>query len=66
MAKVTDKNPGTYGRTPLHFAASMGRLEMCKLILENVNDKNPVDNNGKTPKDIAKEYNELEIVKLFS
>ena len=66
MAKVADKNPATDGSIPLHFAAGMGCFEMCKLILENVNDKNPVDNNGKTPKDIANEYNELEIVKLFS
>ena len=67
MAKVADKNPAAAcGGTPLHFAACMGRLEMCKVILENVNDKNPVDNNGKTPKDIAKKYNDLEIVKLFS
>ena len=66
MAKVADKNPATHGYTPLHMAARMGHLEMCRVILENVNDKSPVDRNGQTPKDIAKEVNELEIVKLFS
>ena len=48
------------------MAAFFGKLELCKLILENVNDKNPVDHLGFTPKDNAEERNHLEIVKLFS
>ena len=54
------------GFTPLQIAARSGNLEMCRLILENVNDKSPIDANGKTPKDVAEEFNHLEIVKLFS
>ena len=66
MEKVADKNPFYRGWTPLHFAAIDGHLEVCKLILENVKDKNPVSNNGRTPMDLAKSRNHLEIVKLFS
>ena len=66
LEKVADKIPLHYGYTPLHFAAGQGHLEMCRLILENVNDKSPVDANGQTPKEVAEEFNNLEIVKLFT
>ena len=37
--------------TPLHCAAKMGRLEICRLIMRNLVDKNPVDRfqGGVTP-----------------
>ena len=54
MAKIKAKNSRDHlGRTPLHWAAMGGQFEMCRFILENVNDKNPADNNGKTPTDMA-------------
>ena len=65
MEKVADKNPLSGGCTPLHLAAICGRLEMCRLILENVNDKHPVTTDGRTPMDLAKTGNYLEIVRLF-
>ena len=66
METVADKNPPFLGGTPLHMAAMEGRLEMCRLILENVSDKNPVNHLGQSPRYLAKYYNHLEIVKLFS
>ena len=36
-------------RTPLHLTAGNGNLELCKLIIENVQEKNPKDNKGRTP-----------------
>ena len=36
-------------QTPLHYAAKEGHGQICKLLLENVKDKNPVDNFGDTP-----------------
>ena len=32
---------GFYSNTPLHLAAKNGNLSVCKLIIENVSDKNP-------------------------
>ena len=49
-----DKNPFcNLGRdrdlSPLHLAAGCGLLEVCKLILQHVQDKNPEARNGWTP-----------------
>ena len=57
MGKLKNKNPGTISRlnengmTPLHYAAFNGHLRVCKLIIENVSDKNPssVNSDGNTP-----------------
>ena len=38
-----------FGSTVLHEAAIEGHLEICKLIVSEVNDKNPLDNQGRTP-----------------
>ena len=48
-----DKNPFSddFGRdqSPLHLAAGCGHLEVCKLILQHVQNKNPKAHNGTTP-----------------
>ena len=36
-------------RSPLHLAASEGHLEVCKLILQQVQDKNPMAHDAVTP-----------------
>ena len=45
------KNPREecFGKTPLHNAAANGHVEVCKLITENVVDKNPKDKYGSSP-----------------
>ena len=44
--RLDEKNPKTNeGVTPLFIAASKGYFEVCKLIIENVADKNPATNN---------------------
>ena len=66
--KVEDKNPITktkYGVTVLHFAAINGHLDVCQLIIKNVENKNPVDNSRRTPKKIAQHKKFDEIVQLF-
>ena len=40
---------GWSGWTPLHEAAINGHVEVCRLILENIEEKNPNDNYGRTP-----------------
>ena len=65
--RVMDKNPADkYGGTPLHLAASGGRLQICQLILTNVLDKNPADSGrGRTPLHFAAANGHTEICKLI-
>ena len=68
---LKDKTPGDmYGLTPLHFAAMRGQLEMCKLILEMVDNKNPRTPHaiyGKwTPLDWAEESGHFEVCRLIT
>ena len=53
--------------TPLHFAANNGHLEICQLIISNVDDKNPNANwaGEASPYHLASEKGHLEVVKLF-
>ena len=37
------------GLTPFHFAACHGHLDICKLIIVYLNNKNPRSNTGSTP-----------------
>ena len=47
------------------MAAKMGHLDVCKFIIERVENKNPSDNDGKTPLHMAAEYGRLEICQLI-
>ena len=49
----TGKKNDLHGVTPLHWAAGNGHLSVFQLIVDNVNDKNPEDNMGRTPLDMA-------------
>ena len=42
--------------TPLHEAASRGNFDICKFIIDQVDDKNPVNKSGHTPFHIAANY----------
>ena len=61
------KNPGTgKGQTPLHVAADRGQLEICRLILDIVEEKNPANlKEGATPLHLAATQGHLEVCKLF-
>ena len=52
-AEATEnKNPFSdfgWNLSPLHLAAAGGHLEICKLILQHVQNKNPEARNGWTP-----------------
>ena len=43
------ESPKSGWSTPLHSAAFYGRLEVFKLLLEESDDKNPIDLYGRTP-----------------
>ena len=61
------KNPPDLERvTPLHLAAKKGLLLMCRSILTYVpEEKSSLDENGKTPCDLAKEHGHCRLVKFF-
>mgnify|MGYP001157521576 CR=1 FL=1 len=59
-------NPSNgYGETALHFAAKNGYLNVCKLIAENIEEKNPQDHFGKTPLQMAEDNDQSFIVEYF-
>ena len=37
------------GETSLHWAAENGHKQICKMIMDEINDKNPSGQFGKTP-----------------
>ena len=52
--------------TPLHLAARYGHFEVCKLILDNIDDIDTETSDEKqTPYDWAKNARNLEICKLI-
>ena len=67
MEKNIDKNPihPQFGNTPLHEAAENNRFELCKVILNGIQDWNPKDRYGKTPYDYAKEQGHKNICEFF-
>ena len=62
------KNPrDNYGYTPLHYAAESGYLAICKLIITNVEDKNPgfMCFRGLTPLHLAARKGHYDICRMF-
>ena len=53
------------GITALHLAAKNGHFKICRLIIANVNDKNPGDVNGVTPLHRAVEFGHVDVCKLI-
>ena len=50
---------------PFHFAAECGFLEICEMIMENMDEKNPKGDWGLTPLHLAAENGKLEVCKLI-
>ena len=51
--------------TPLHTAASNGNLEICKLLIEAIENKSPRCSHGHTPLHHAAENGKIEVFKLI-
>ena len=51
--------------TPLHLAASIGHIDICKEILVHEIEKNPPDDSGLTPLHYAVKQGHLEVCKLL-
>ena len=59
------KNLDEFGNTPLHKAAEGGYLSKCKLIIDNVENKNPTNNFGETPLHRAAKGGYLDICRII-
>ena len=42
-------------KTPLHYSAMKGHVEVCQLILDHVVDRNPCDKDGRSPLALARQ-----------
>ena len=51
--------------TPLHIGAMNGNAELCRLIMDNVDDGNPKDKMGYTPLAMAAANGHLEVCRLI-
>ena len=66
LSKPHPINPEiVYGMTTLHYAAKNGYLNVCKLIAENVQEKNPKDFGGETPLQMAENQGHTSVVEYF-
>jgi hypothetical protein len=60
-ANARDKS----GWTPLHWAASYGRVDVARLLLEHGADPGIRDKDGRTPLDIARATRHKEVVRVI-
>ena len=51
--------------TPLHIVAMLGNIEQCRLILDNVINGNPKDQNGRTPLEMAAMNGHLDVCRMI-
>ena len=59
------KKKGKFGKTQLHRKAKDGQLSECRLIIDHVENKNPVDYKGHTPLHLAATQGHLDVCKLI-
>ena len=64
---LLNKNPSinAYGKTLLHYASEKGKMNVCKSILELVEEKSPKDINGSTPLHFAAHYGNVDVAELL-
>jgi len=64
-ANIETFSDRTQGRTPLHEAVRQGHEDMVKMLLDHGANPFAQDHSEKTPLDIAKENNRIEIAKIL-
>ena len=61
--------PDGIGNTPLHFAIEEGHTDIARLILQNVEDLHPINEDGESPLDIVKRlrwYDQDDVINMWS
>ena len=53
-----------YQNTPLHYAASLGRVKMCRVLLDNGSDPNCLNKLNQTPIHLAIKEEKLECLEI--
>lgn len=62
-AEVNAVGPG--GRTALHYASRGGSAKLCELLLDAGADKTLLDEEGRTPLDVARSFDKKEVVRIL-
>ena len=66
MTSTTNPNVAdNFGKSPIHFAAQNGHLEIVRLLMKTSNNPNAPDNSGMTPENLAMQNGHHDIVRLF-
>ena len=65
MERINYTNSKKGGVTAFHIAARNGSLEICELIIDHLEDKNPADYNGITPFHNASEKGHFDVCKVI-
>jgi ankyrin repeat protein len=63
--KINVNDKGSLISPPLHIAASQGKAEAVRTLLELGADKNAKDDQGQTALELAKKYNHSVIVEIL-
>ena len=63
--EMIQKDKDENGKTQLHKKAIDGELSEFKLIIDNVENKNPTDEEGFTPLDLAAKFGHLNICQII-
>ena len=64
--ETLQKKKNYKGETPFHEAAKEGDISKCKLIITHIEDKNPLNFNGKTPLQMAVKSNHSLVVNVLT
>ena len=66
MSCIFYESPSSFDKsTPLHYAALRGHMDICRLIINNVDNKHPVNKHGVTPKELAVQFGHIAVSQLF-
>jgi hypothetical protein len=66
IVSIAISKPWGFGMTALHLAARTGSLNICKLIIETIDDLNPLDIEQRTPLENAIQFGHNDIIDFIN